>query len=52
VAISRSYGLLGLRSEYLHKTQYSMDKWMEELRAMMEHIKSRASSSQKTSTAA
>ena len=39
-------------SEYLHKTQYSMDKWMEELRAMMEHIKSRAAASQKTSTAA
>ena len=29
-------------SDYLHKTNYSMDKWMEELRAMMEHIKNRA----------
>lgn len=29
-------------SEYLHKTDYSMDKWMEELHAMVKHIKSQA----------
>lgn len=26
-------------SNYLHKTDYSLDKWMEELQAMMKHIK-------------
>jgi hypothetical protein len=26
-------------SDYLHKTNYSLDKWMEELRAIMGHAR-------------
>jgi precorrin-3B methylase len=26
-------------SDYLHKIDYSLDKWMEELNDMMKHIK-------------
>ena len=29
-------------SDYLHKIDYSLDKWMEELNDMMKHIKGRS----------
>lgn len=37
-------------SEYLYKTDYSLDKWMEELRAMMKHIKGQKPPSCKASS--
>ena len=37
-------------SEYLHKTDYSLDKWMEELHAMMEHIRSQAAPPRRAGT--
>ena len=37
-------------SEYLYKTDYSLDKWMEELRAMMKHIKGQKPHSSKASS--
>lgn len=35
-------------SDYLHKIDYSLDKWMQELHAMMKHIKSQKPPSRKT----
>ena len=37
-------------SNYLHKIDYSLDKWMEELDAMMKHIKAQKPPSRKTSS--
>lgn len=34
-------------SDYLHKTNYSLDKWMEELRAMMEHLRKQSTTARK-----
>ena len=34
-------------SDYLHKIDYSLDKWMEELRAMIEYARSQSTSARK-----
>lgn len=36
-------------SEYLYKTNYSLDKWMEELRAMMGHLRKQSTAARKAS---
>ena len=37
-------------SNYLHKIDYGIDKWMEELGAMMKHIKGQKPPSRKASS--